>query len=55
MKKMYVVPAQSEVKFQTEGMLAASVGENVRISNTVTDADASMSNNRDEGWSHTWE
>ena len=55
MKKIYVAPAQSEVNFQTEGMLAASVGETVRISNSVTDADASMSNSRDEGWNHTWE
>ena len=54
MKKQYIKPTLEAAHFELQGVIATS-NQKVNISNSTTDADALMSNKKENPWSHTWE
>ena len=55
MKKNYVVPSMVQVKLDSVNLYAISVGNNVDVSDQVTDDDAEMSREHNGTWSNTWQ
>ena len=51
-KKTYIAPMIEATEIEAQIMMAAS--NEVRISDTVTEDDASMSNDRRGGWGNLW-
>ena len=55
MKKIYAVPALEILEFESENLLTGSnTSTDVKISNSVTQDDAKMTN-KNNSWNHTWE
>ena len=52
MKKEYIKPSIEATEIEAQMMMAAS--NEVHISDTVTEDDASMSNDRRGGWGNLW-
>ena len=53
-KKRYSSPAIVVIDMEVSSMLAASANNKVFISDDTTDADATMSNMKDNPWTHEW-
>ena len=53
-KRFYAVPTVEIIDIETQHVLAGSKFE-IGVYNTTTNADASMTNKKEEPWHHTWE
>ena len=54
MKKHYLAPVLKVATVELQGLVAASPVKPI-VSDKVTDADASMNNNLNNDWKHSWE